>query len=466
MLTYSLDNHGNIPLYEQLYRAIKQDITRGTLSANEKLPSKRNLAKHLGISMVTVENSYQQLKAEGYIYSLAKKGFFVSEINLHHPPVEKTIRLLSHPKTMPDENKSLLRLSNNQTNSETFPFATWSKIVRQVLNNCQNELVQPSPSKGILLLRQAIAKHLNDYRGMAVDPRQIIIGAGTEYLYTILIQLLGLDKVIALEDPSYPKIRKIYQQFNINQTYIDMEKDGISISKLKQTKAEVIHLSPSHQFPTGSILSIGKRYELLSWANQGNRYIIEDDYDSEFRFQGLPIPSLQEIDTLGKVIYINTFSKSLSSTLRISYMILPPQLLEQFEDKLNFYSNTVSNLQQYTLAYFIKDGYFEKHLNRMRLFYQRKRDSLVQKLLSSPLKNHITIHEDESGLHFIMTITSDLSEEKICQLALENHLLMTPISHYYHGKNRLYEKSFIVNYSNISEKESDYIINVLSKIIL
>ena len=184
MLTYSLDNHGNIPLYEQLYRAIKQDITRGTLSANEKLPSKRNLAKHLGISMVTVENSYQQLKAEGYIYSLPKKGFFVSEINLHHPPVEKTIRLLSHPETMPDENKSLLRLSNNQTNSETFPFATWSKIVRQVLNNCQNELVQPSPSKGILLLRQAIAKHLNDYRGMAVDPRQIIIGAGVFVYYS------------------------------------------------------------------------------------------------------------------------------------------------------------------------------------------------------------------------------------------------------------------------------------------
>lgn len=466
MLTYSLDNHASIPLYEQLYRAIKNDITTGILEAGEKLPSKRNLAKHLGVSIVTVETSYQQLKAEGYIYSQAKKGFFVSKINPHHPPVEKTIRLLSNPESMPDEVKPSLRLSNNQTNSETFPFATWSKIVRQVLNNCQNELVHPSPSKGVLMLRQAIAKHLNDYRGMAVDPRQIIIGAGTEYLYTILIQLIGLDKTVALEEPSYSKIQKIYQQFKVKQTFIDMEEDGISMSQLKEKNADIVHLSPSHQFPTGAILSISKRYELLSWANQGDRYIIEDDYDSEFRFHGLPIPSLQEIDSLGKVIYINTFSKSLASTLRISYMILPPQLLERFEKQLSFYNNTVSNLQQYTLAYFMQDGYFEKHLNRMRLFYQKKRDYLIQNLLASPLKNHISIHEEESGLHFIMTIKSRLSEEEICQQALKNDLQITPISHYYHGENKQFDKCFIVNYANISNQDLEKIINILSQIIL
>lgn len=207
---------------------------------------------------------------------------------------------------------------------------------------------------------------------MAVDPRQIIIGAGTEYLYIILIQLLGIDKTVAFEEPSYSKIGKIYQQFHIKKIFIDMENNGLSMSQLSKTDADIVHLSPSHQFPTGAILSIGKRYELLSWANQGNRYIIEVDYDSEFRFQGLPIPSLQEIDNLGKVIYINTFSKSLASTLRISYMILLPQLLECFEKQLSFYNNTVSNLQQYTLAYFINDGYFEKHLNRMRLFLSEK----------------------------------------------------------------------------------------------
>lgn len=340
------------------------------------------------------------------------------------------------------------------------------KIVHQVLNNCQDELVHPSSSKGVLLLRQAIAKHLNDYRGMAVDPRQIIIGAGTEYLYTILIQLLGIDKTVAFEEPSYSKIGKIYHQFHIKKIFIDMENDGLSMSQLSKTDADIVHLSPSHQFSTGAILSIGKRYELLSWANQGNRYIIEVDYDSEFRFQGLPIPSLQEIDNLGKVIYINTFSKSLASTLRISYMILLPQLLECFEKQLSFYNNTVSNLQQYTLAYFINDGYFEKHLNRMRLFYQKKRDSLIQRLLDSPLKNHISIHEEEFGLHFIMTIKSDLAEDDICRQALANGLQMTAISHYYQGENKHFDKSFIVNYANISNQDIESIINILSQIIL
>ena len=370
MLTYSLDKKGATPLYEQLYRAIKKDITIGILKAGEKLLSKRYLAKRLGISIVTVETSYQQLKAEGYIYSQVKKGFFVLEINPHHPPVEKTIRLLSNPESRPDEAKTYLRLSNNQTNSETFPFATWSKIVRQVLNNCQDELVHPSPSKGVLLLRQAIAKHLNDYRGMAVDPRQIIIGAGTEYLYTILIQLLGLDKTVALEEPSYSKIRKIYQQFQVKQTFIDMENDGLSMSQLKETDADIVHL------------------------------------------------------------------------------------------------NTVSNLQQYTLAYFIKDGYFEKHLNRMRLFYQKKRDYLIQNLLASPLKNYISIHEEESGLHFIMTIKSDLAEDDIYKQALANGLQMTAISHYYQGENKHFDKSFIVNYANISNQDIEKIINILSQIIL
>lgn len=285
-------------------------------------------------------------------------------------------------------------------------------------------------------------------------------------MYTILIQLLGIDKTVAFEEPSYSKIGKIYQQFHIKKIFIDMENDGLSMSQLSKTDADIVHLSPSHQFSTGAILSIGKRYELLSWANQGNRYIIEVDYDSEFRFQGLPIPSLQEIDNLGKVIYINTFSKSLASTLRISYMILLPQLLECFEKQLSFYNNTVSNLQQYTLAYFINDGYFEKHLNRMRLFYQKKRDSLIQRLLDSPLKNHISIHEEEFGLHFIMTIKSDLAEDDICRQALANGLQMTAISHYYQGENKHFDKSFIVNYANISNQDIESIINILSQIIL
>ena len=268
MLTYTLDAQAKIPLYEQLYRAIKTDITKGILRSQDKLPSKRSLAKHLGVSIVTVETSYQQLKAEGYIYSQAKKGFFVADIKSQRPMVRKTARLVSLPKTRSDDTSPSLNLSNNQTNPETFPFATWSKLLRQVLNNHQTELMQASPSQGLWELRQAIAQHLNDYRGMVVDPRQIVIGAGTEYLYTLLIQLLGLDKTVAVEEPSYPKITKIYRQFNITQVPIAMEKDGLSVAQLQKSKADMVHLSPSHQFPTGAILSVSKRYDLLSWARR------------------------------------------------------------------------------------------------------------------------------------------------------------------------------------------------------
>ena len=234
MLTYTLDAQAKIPLYEQLYRAIKTDITKGVLRSQDKLPSKRSLAKHLGVSIVTVETSYQQLKAEGYIYSQAKKGFFVADIKSQRPMVRKTARLVSLPKTRSDDTSPSLNLSNNQTNPETFPFATWSKLLRQALNNHQTELMQASPSHGLWELRQAIAQHLNDYRGMVVDPRQIVIGAGTEYLYTLLIQLLGLDKTVAVEEPSYPKITKIYRQFNMTQVPIAMEKDGLSVAQLQK----------------------------------------------------------------------------------------------------------------------------------------------------------------------------------------------------------------------------------------
>ncbi len=466
MLTYSLKSQLKIPLYEQLYRAIKNDIITGLLPRDSKLPSKRSLASHLGISVVTVESSYQQLKAEGFIYSKAKRGFFVSYIRPHVTENKQSIRLISSEKVRSDTSMSLLNLSNNKTNPETFPFSIWSKLLRQVLNEFQEEIVHPSPSQGILPLREAIAKHLNQHRGMSVDPEQIIIGAGTEFLYILLIQLLGLDKTIALEEPSYPKMVKIYQQFAINQVHIPMENDGINTALLRETQADIVHISPSHQFPAGKILSISKRYDLLSWASLSDKhYIIEDDYDSEFCFFGLPIPSLQEIDSSEKVIYINTFNKSLASTLRISYMILPPHLLNIFQKKLSFYANTVSNLEQYTLASFMNQGYFDKHLNRMRIYYQKKRDELILAFRKSSFKDYIQIHEESAGLHFILSIKAKMSEEKLCRLLNEKGLNITPLSHYYINPEQHQNKKFIINYANISSCDISEIVITLAEII-
>ncbi|HFI0810814.1 TPA: PLP-dependent aminotransferase family protein [Streptococcus suis] len=466
MLTYSLHTSSKIPLYEQLYQAIKTDILEGKLKANEKLPSKRNFSKHLGISVVTIETSYQQLQAEGLIYSLPKKGFFVAQIQVQRVKSEKRIRLVSDLYLRSEYPKTKFNLGSNQINPETFPFATWSKLLRSVLNDNQEQLVEPSPSQGVLELRQAIASHLNAYRGMAVDPQQIVIGAGTDYLYLLLIQLLGPEKTVAIENPGYPKIKKIYEQFKVSYQFLPVQKDGIDLASLNESTADIVHISPSHQFPTGAILPISKRYELLAWASQKkDRFIIEDDFDSEFRFGGKPLPSLQEIDHSDRVIYINTFSKSLVSTLRISYMILPPQLLPLFQERLDLYSNTVSNLEQYTLAKFIKDGYFEKHLNRMRLYYQRKRDDVIKNFKESSLSEYISIINSSSGLHFIIEMKTTIPEHTICQRALEHDLSLIPVSYFYHEENTLWSNCFIVNYSNIKSVDITNIISILENIL-
>ena len=321
MLTYSFENRGQQSLYEYLYRQIKNDILSEALKSGEKLPSKRALAKNLNVSTITVENSYNQLMAEGYLYSVPKSGFYVSDITSLKPL--ETLRPERRQKKEIATSDYYADFANNSTLADTFPFATWSKLNRMTMSDYAKELMMRSPSGGILPLRETIADYLYQFRGMLVEPEQIIVGAGTEYLYGIIIQLLGRDKVYAVEDPGYQKITRIYEANNVICVHVPMDKNGVNMNALTATEADILHISPSHHFPTGIITPVSRRYELLSWASQDEqRYIIEDDYDSEFRLTGKPIPSLQSIDSAGKVIYMNTFSKSLSSTIRISYMVL------------------------------------------------------------------------------------------------------------------------------------------------
>ena len=339
MLTYSFADIGSDSLYEHLYKCIKNDIKKGVLEKNEKLPSKRSLAKNLGISVITVENAYAQLLAEGYIYSIAKKGYYVSDIKSGYiwdssameNEREKTsikngvehINLvkekmcdrideefaISQART---EGRYIADFTKNRMISDMFPFTIWTKLIRQVLSEQQNALMTNPPSGGAMELRRAIAKHLKEFRGMIVAPEQIIVGAGTEYLYGLIIQLLGMDKKYGVEDPGYDKISKIYRCHGVKQDYIGMDEYGVIPSQISEKKIDILHITPSHHFPTGIVMPISRRYELLGWANQDEeRYIIEDDYDSEFRYKGKPIPALQGYDRSGKVIYIGTFSQYL-----------------------------------------------------------------------------------------------------------------------------------------------------------
>lgn len=478
MLTYNLTATGSDSLYESLYKCIKNDILQGKLCAGEKLPSKRSFAKNLGISVITVENAYGQLSDEGYIYSMPKRGFYVSDIDMVVNP--NTSAKTSADANLFDDSASIAcspyfaDFSSNQTESEIFPFTIWTKTVRSVLNDNRIQLMINPPCGGILPLRNAIARYLRNFRGMQVAPHQIIIGAGTEYLYGLLIQLLGKNLIYGVENPGYHKIGKICKSMGVTYRHVDMDESGVSIHELEEKKIDIIHTSPSHHFPTGLVMPVSRRYELLGWAaKEKERYIIEDDYDSELRLSGKPFPTLQSIDISGKVIYTNTFTKTLASTVRISYMVLPEDLATRFYNELSFYSCTVSNFEQYTLAEFMENGSFEKHINRLRNYYQNKRDAILKELKSGSIGKYITIQEEEAGVHFLMHIQSDCTEAEIVEKAKAGGVKLDPLSRYYikntekHEQNvqeNPYENTYVMNYSSVNMENIKKVVQVLSQL--
>ncbi len=447
MLTYTFENN-NCPLYEQLYTHIKEDIKCGNLKAGEQLPSKRHFAKNLGISTITVENAYDQLISEGYVYARARKGYYVANItDIPRSIPAKSAKDIRMPQDTPE---IIYNLSDNRTSPENFPFSVWAKLMKMTISQRNEELMISSPCGGIYMLREAIAEYLRSFRAMEVDPECIIVGAGTEYLYGMLIRLFGKNKIYCVENPSYTKIYQIYKSNEVTCRYADIDEKGITIQGLRLADAQIAHISPTHHFPTGITMPIDRRYELLAWANEKEgRYIIEDDYDSEFRLTGKPIPPLQSIDINEKVIYMNTFSKTLAPTIRISYMILPAHLADRFYENLSFYSCTVSNFEQYTLAQFIKLGYFEKHINRMRLYYSRQRSKVLACIKQSSLKDKCEIIENDSGLHFLLRLHTNIRHDMLCKLLSDLHIHLESLAKYYHNPASLTKNLFILNYSNL-----------------
>lgn len=465
MLTYSFTDIGSDSLYMHLYKCIKNDILEGKLCSGTKLPSKRSFAKNLALSNITVENAYAQLQAEGYIYSLPRKGFFVSDISNLEKSLsrEEAIKHIARKNNLAQN----MDLVSNKANPDYFPFSIWTKLMREVINKNDAELMTVSPAGGIFELRSAICNYLKEFRDMNVRPEQVIIGAGTEYLYGLIIQLLGYDKIYAVENPGYKKIAKVYNSNNVEYKVVSLNKEGIDIKRLEEIEADVLHISPSHHYPTGIVTSIGRRYEVLGWASRKeSNYIIEDDYDSEFRMTGKPIPTLQSIDMIEKVIYMNTFTKSLSPTIRISYMVLPYKLLDKFYSKLGFYSCTVSNFEQYTLAKFINEGYFEKHIIRMRNIYRNLRDRILDAIKKSRLNDYVKVSEEEAGLHFLLNIKTELSDKELKALAEKRGINISCISEYYFDDNiKNLEHTLIINYSSIRIEDIDKVINMLLECI-
>ena len=356
MLTYDLSGSGQ-PKYYRLYTCIREDILRAELLPGQKLPSKRALAEHLHVSLATVSGAYEQLVDEGYRAAKPRSGYYVRAIS----------RLPAGSAAQP----RLRMLPADDAPAQEIPgygfrYSALTKLMREVIADCGTRLLEKPPHYGCAELRNAIAEYLLRYRGMLAQPACIVIGSGAEYLYGLVVQLLGRDRVYGLEDPGYEKVRQVYAANGAVCELLPMSDDGIRADALQHTRASVLHVTPFHSFPTGITTSAAKRSEYLAWAAGRDAILIEDDFDSEFSENKKPLQTLYSMDRRGCVIYINTFSHSLAPSMRMGYMVLPEALMARYREQLGFYSCSVPLFDQYVLARFISQGYFERHLNRLR----------------------------------------------------------------------------------------------------
>lgn len=433
MLTYHLDHASKIPLYEQLYRAIRSDIMAGGLAGGDRLPAKRQLAQHLRVSQITVETAYGQLLAEGYVRSVPRSGYFVQRLDaVPRAPRPRP----AEPTTASDETACAFDFQTNIVDTDCFPFSTWAKLLRAVLTDYDRSLLLAAAPQGVPALREQIRRYLYEFRGIAVDSEQIIVGAGSEYLVTLLIQLLGRERTYAIETPGYPKLSRIFRANDAVTAPIPLDSDGLRVDRLRQTDASVVYLTPSHHFPLGVVTPAARRAALLRWAGEEDgRYLIEDDYDSEFRFASRPIPALKELDHNDRVIYLNTFAKSLAPSLRIGYLVLPHSLLPAYRDRFGGYASTVPSFEQYTLARFLETGSFERHVNRIRNLYKARLDTLLDALAHSPLAGLYTVSGAEAGLHILLHVDNGMDEAGLIAAARAQGVRVYGLSGYYVGTN-------------------------------
>lgn len=453
MRTYVLRPGDAMPLYEQLYRAIKEDILSGAIAGGEKLPSKRALAEHLSVSRITVETAYSQLQAEGYVSARPRSGFYAERL--------ETAVVMPRALPKPEEEPLL----PPPASAGQFPYSVWAKLMRGVLLEDHDRLLTSPPGTGLGELRRAIAGLLLRSRGMVVDPENIVIGAGAEYLYNILIQLLGRDRCYGIENPGHQKQRRVYEANGLKLCAIELDACGVDPGALARTPVSVMHLSPNHQFPTGIVTPIARRQQLMGWVSEGDRWIIEDDYDSEFRFSGRMIPTMFHMDPTGRVVYCNTFSKTLTPALRISYLILPPELMARYRSKLGFYSCTVPSFEQLTLARFLDEGYFEKHVSRMRRRYRLLRDRFLELLGQSPMADRLMVQGQEAGLHILVKLQTSRSDDEIRQALTDGGVRAAVLSQYTADPARTEPGWVVMPYSDLEQTELPGIVALLERLV-
>ena len=447
-LTINLEAASGQPLYEQIYEYLKIEIQRGNISLEEKLPSTRALANHLQVSRSTIDLAYEQLVAEGYIHAVPCKGYFVNRIE--GLCYMETRKKQYEEKRVPKEEACFVDFKTTGIDLDSFPHNTWRKLSKDVLLDYEQELFHRGEAKGEWSFRNTICNYLYQSRGVECEPEQVIIGAGSEYLLFLLSRILG-KRDVAMESPTHKQAYHVLQSLEQTIHMVPVDEEGICVEKLEESLADVVYVMPSHQFPLGILMPLKRRMELLAWATKKKeRYIIEDDYDSEFRYRGKPIPALQGYDRNDKVIYLGTFSKSIAPALRISYMVLPKKLLPVFDKTCSMYTSTVSRIDQMIVNEFICRGYYERHLNKMRAIYKGKRDALIAGL--KPLKHIVEMKGENAGVHMMLKILNGKTEEEMIALAKTKGINLYGISQYYISKEAAKDAGLILGYANVKEE--------------
>lgn len=460
-LIISLSDKDGKHLYEQIYSHIKREIVEGRMNTKEKLPSTRALSLYLQVSRSTVSLAYDQLLAEGYIEAVQGSGYYVSRLDSLYQNTKTEQKTIVTERA--DREDKGIEFSPVGVDLSQFPYPSWRKITREVLA-AEEELFVGGDAQGELTLRTSIRQYIHAARGVNCSEDQIIVGAGNEYLLMLLQKLIGIDTVVAFEDPTYMKAYKSFADAGFPVRLISMDKSGINISQLEESGADIAYVMPSHQYPTGIVMPIGRRLELLKWASKSpTRYVIEDDYDSEFRYKGKPIPSLQSTDRGDKVIYIGTFSKAVAPAIRVSYMVLPQTLIQRYQEQGSYLSATVSRMDQRILNEFMRKGYFERYLNRMRKVYRDKHDKLLTML--SPFEKKFEIGGEWSGLHLLLTAKTDISEQELISRAAKAGVKVFGMSdNLVEEKGQYTQKATILlGYAALSNQEMERGIEQLKK---
>lgn len=446
------------PLYMQLYQKLKEQIIEGQYQSGDRFPSKRRLAEHHSLSNTTIEHAYQYLLDEGYIYSKPRSGYYVSDIE-SLPVITKESPTAVIQQTQ-KETTMRYRFDLARIDTEHFPWQQFRKYARDVFDESMPDILQPGDQQGEFRLRQAIAHYLFNSRGVNCHPEQIIIGSSTEQLINQVTDILT-DRSYIIEYPSYPPIKQVLDKKELAYKQVPVTKKGIEMSQVFNSNRQVVYVTPSHQFPTGYVMNLKTRTQLINWAQQHkDRFIIEDDYDSEFRYFSKPIPALQSLDKTGKVIYISTFSKSLFPSCRIAFMVLPKALMKNYHDLPNKEGNTVPAPMQYTVAQFMENGSFDRHLNKMRKVYRHKLTYILETL--KPYQNQLMIEGATTGMHFTLTVQNGMHLDEVLQRAKQNHVKLIPLINYMKKENYdVTAPKFIIGFGGIPDNELEAHTNVL-----